>query len=117
MDIVRQLHRKCTHMESGRIFSYQLSEANGYIVRIESFSPHLYKGAQRSGAGCSNLTTSLVNISLKFQTLISEICQYFLFKNCEKFLQCKSFSHFFNKKNSVYLVIEPCCCCPLLSGQ
>ena len=27
---------------------------------------------------------SLVNISLKFQTLISDICQYFLSKKCEK---------------------------------
>ena len=51
-----------------------------------------------SGPGCSKLTTSLVNVSLKFQMLISEICQYFLLKKCEKLLQCKSFSHFFNKK-------------------
>ena len=45
------------------------------------------------GPGCSKLTTSLVNISLNFQKLISLICQYFLLKNCEKLL---SFSHFFN---------------------
>ena len=43
------------------------------------------------GPSCSKLTTSLVNVSLKFQTLISQICQYFLLK------KCKSFSHFFNK--------------------
>ena len=30
-----------------------------------------------SGPGCSKLTTSLVNETLKFQTLISQICQYF----------------------------------------
>ena len=47
----------------------------------------------RPGPGCS-----LVNISLRFQTLISNICQYFLLKKCEKLLHCKSFSHFFNKK-------------------
>ena len=29
------------------------------------------------GPGCSKLTTSLVNVSLKFQTLIAEIIQYF----------------------------------------
>ena len=52
----------------------------------------------RSGPGCSKLTTSLVNDSLKFQTLISQICQYFWLKKCEKLLHCKSFSHFFNKK-------------------
>ena len=50
------------------------------------------------GPGCSILTSSLVNVSLKFQTLISQICQDFLLKKCEKLLQCKSFSHFFNKK-------------------
>ena len=53
---------------------------------------------QRSGPGCSKLTTSLVNVSLKFQTLISNIRKYSLMKKCEKLLQCKSFSHFFNKK-------------------
>ena len=57
-------------------------------------SPH---GAG-SGPSCSKLTTSLVNVSLKFRKLISHLCQYFLLKNCEKLLQCKSFSHFVNKK-------------------
>ena len=52
----------------------------------------------KTGPGCSKLTTSLVNVSLKIQTLISDICEYFLSKKCEKLLQCKSFSHFFNKK-------------------
>ena len=56
------------------------------------------KQKKKSGPGCSKLTTLLVNVSLKFQTLISEICQYFLSKKCEKLLQCKSFSHFFDKK-------------------
>ena len=54
--------------------------------------------AKRSGPGCSKLTTSLVNVSLNFQKLISQICQYFLLKKCEKLLHCKSFYHFFNKK-------------------
>ena len=51
-----------------------------------------------SGPACSKLTMLLVNVSLKFQTLLSQICQYFLLEKCEKLLQCKSFSHFFNKK-------------------
>ena len=51
-----------------------------------------------SGPGRSKLTTLLVNETLKFQTFISQICQYFLLKKCVKLLQCKSFSHFFNKK-------------------
>ena len=51
-----------------------------------------------SGPGCPKLMTSLVNVSLKFRTLISEICHYFLLKKCEKLLQGKSFSYSFNKK-------------------
>ena len=51
-----------------------------------------------AGPGCSKLTMSLVNETLKFQMLISHICQYFLLKKCGKLLQCKSLSHFFNKK-------------------
>ena len=38
----------------------------------------------KSGPGCSKLTTSLVNISLNFLKLISQICQYFLLKKFEK---------------------------------
>ena len=59
-----------------------------------------------SGPSCSKLSTWLVNKTLKFQTLISQICQYFLLKKCEKLLHCKSFSHFFQQKISVYLVIK-----------
>ena len=57
-----------------------------------------------SGPGCSKLTTSLGNETLKFQTLISNIHQYFLLKKCEKLLQCKSFSHIFNKKYQCILL-------------
>ena len=59
------------------------------------------------GLVVQNLTTSLVNVSLKFQTLISQICQYFLSKKCEKLLQCKSISHFYNKKFQ-YICILSC---------
>ena len=55
-------------------------------------------GRLHSGPGCSKLTTLLVNVSLKFQTLISRIHLYFLLKKSEKLLHCKSFSHFFSKK-------------------
>ena len=60
------------------------------------------KFACHTGLGFSKLTTSLVNVSLKFQTVISQICQYFLLKKCEKLLQCKGFSHFVNKSFSVF---------------
>ena len=42
------------------------------------------------GSGCSKLTTSLVNVSLKFQMSISHVCQYFLLKKCKKLLQCSA---------------------------
>ena len=61
----------------------------------------------RAEPGCSKLTTSLVNVSIKLQTLISEIQQHFLLKKCEKFLHYKNFSHFFQQKQmSVYLVTK-----------
>ena len=49
-----------------------------------------------SGPGCSKLTTSLVNETLKFQTLISQICQYILLKKWEASLNfsTKNFSVF-----------------------
>ena len=50
------------------------------------------------GPSCSKLTTSLVNVSLKFQTLISEICQYFCRKNMRSFCSAKASLIFFNKK-------------------
>ena len=58
-----------------------------------------------SRARLFKITMSLVNVLLKFQMLISQICQYFLLNKFEKLLQCKSFSHFFIKKY-VYLVIR-----------
>ena len=57
-----------------------------------------------SGPSCSKLTTSLVNVSLIFQTLILQIHCYFFFfvEKCENPLHCKEFLHFFNKNNSVF---------------
>ena len=52
------------------------------------------------GPGCSKLTTSLVNVSLNFQKLMSQICQYFLLEKCEKLLQCSAKASFiFSTKN------------------
>ena len=58
------------------------------------------------GPSCSKLTTSLVNETLKFQTLISQICQYFLLKKCEKLFAVQKLLSFFQQKISVYLVIK-----------
>ena len=71
----------------------------GIIRALNDCMGRLFRDIHKSsGPSCSKLTTSLVNVSLKFQTLISQMHQYFLLKKCEKLLQCKSFSHFFNKK-------------------
>ena len=40
----------------------------------------------RSGSSCSKLTTSLVNVSLKFQMIVTEI-YHFLLKKCEQLSQ------------------------------
>ena len=59
-----------------------------------------------SGPGCSKLTTLLVNVSLNFQKLISQMCQYFLLKKmAEAFAVQKLFS-FFQQKISSNLVIK-----------
>ena len=69
------------------------------LTVMSSFFFSFQNPLKSPGPGCSKLTTSLVNVSLKFQMLISEICQYFLLKKYEKLLHCKSFSYFFNKKH------------------
>ena len=43
------------------------------IFELFSISPLIWS----SGPSCSKLMTSLDNVSLKFQTLIFQICQYF----------------------------------------
>ena len=57
---------------------------------------------KRQWPSYSKLMMALVNVSLKFQALISQIYQYFCRKKCEKLLHCKSFSNFFNKNISVF---------------
>ena len=82
----------------------------------------MYMEKGKPVSSCSKLTMSLVNVSLKFQTLILQIhcyfllkkcenplhyfllkkCEnplhYFLLKKCENPLHCKGFSHFFQQK-------------------
>ena len=74
----------------------------GFVVLSVGKIHPLRRYTYSSGPSCSKLTTSLVNETLKFQMLISQICQYFLLKKCKKLLQCKSFSHFFNKNINVF---------------
>ena len=60
----------------------------------------------QSGPGCSKLMTSLVNVSLKFQTLTSKLIQYFLLKKMWKAFAVQKLLTFFNKSISMYLVIK-----------
>ena len=54
----------------------------------------------KSGPSCSKLTTSLVNVSLKFQTLILQIhCYFFVEKIMQRILT------FYQQKITVYLLI------------
>ena len=60
------------------------------------------------GPGCSKLTSSLVNDTLKFQTLISQIRQHFCRKNVRSFCSAKAFLIFSTKNISVtgYKVVK-----------
>ena len=62
----------------------------------------LSERANTSGPGCSKLTTLLVNVLLKFQTLISQICQYFLLKNVRSFCIAKASLTFSIKNIGVF---------------
>ena len=61
----------------------------------------------KSGPSCSKLTTSLVNVSLKFQTLILQIHCYFLLKKCEN--PAKGSHIFSTKNNSVFVTFADIC--------
>ena len=58
------------------------------LVQINNF--HLIQSCHNQGKtsepSFSKLMTSLVKVLLKFQMLISEICQYFLLEKCVKLL-------------------------------
>ena len=75
------------------------------IVGTEGYSYNLC-----SGSHYSKLTTLLVNFLLKFQMLISQICQYFFSKKfaVQKLLifSTEYFSVFGYQNISVYLVIR-----------
>ena len=60
---------------------------------------------QRSWYGCSKLTMLLVNVLLKFLTLIPDLCQYFLLKKMREAFAEQKLLSFFQKKISVKFVI------------
>ena len=82
--------------DSNFVVLYVACIYNDCVEALRLYTPNKNQSRPR----CSKLTTSLVNVSLKFQTLISEICQYFFMKKCENLLS------FFQQKISVYLVIK-----------
>ena len=65
-----------------------------------SFHKTLKMAWRLPGPGCSKLTTSLVNVSLKFQTLISTKANIFIEKNVRSFCNVKA-SLIFSTKISV----------------
>ena len=85
-----KLDLDCLHMYPKRLssqqgLSYGSTEASNHLIPILVWP------------GCSTLTMSLVDVSLKFQTFISYIRQYVLLKKCGKLP-----SHFFIKNISVF---------------
>ena len=58
-----------------------------------------------SGSSCSKLTMSLVNDSLKFTSIDTQICWNFLLKNVSSFCSAKA-THIFSAKNIRILYIE-----------
>ena len=69
--------------------------------------------SERPGPGCSKVTATLVDEALKFQMLISQICQYFCRKNVQRSF-C-SFFQFFNQLENYVCKIQmmpPCCAYP-----
>ena len=84
-----------------------------YLIVIvnsnEAVTSFKHMSNKQTGPSCSKLTTSLVNVSLKFQTLILQIHCYFLLKKCENPLHCKGVSHFSTKINSVFVTLADIC--------
>ena len=74
------------------------------ICRDDNCVPSFRLRHLKTGPSCSKLMTLLVNVSLNFQKLISQICQYFLLKKWEKLLQASL--TLFLQIISVFLVIK-----------
>ena len=85
------------------MFSFSGTKTENWRYTENKYHPRTF-AETTPGPGCSKLTTSLVNISLKFQTLISNISKYFLLKKSEKLLQ--KLLPFFPQKLPMYLVIK-----------
>ena len=86
---ILQLSIKCTWI------LHKIWKVN--IVIIDMSVKRLVYRSSRAGPGCSKLTMSLVNDSLKFTSSDTQICRNFLLKKCE---------HIFSAKNIRILCIE-----------
>ena len=73
---------KLDYVTSNYIVLQQVSDGI-FCLKVSQYS----LGLLSSGSGCSKLTTSLVNVSLNFQKLISQIMPIFFVEKCEKLLQ------------------------------
>ena len=70
----------CRNMD----FIYSGIETNGKYQKPTKSIFNPIKFFITPGLGCLKLTTSSVNVLLKFQMLISQNCQNILLKKCEK---------------------------------
>ena len=97
-------------MSGLKILSGYESSVSNFFPTVELTLSFMSKPLlRRPGPSCSKLTTSLVNVSLNFQKLISRICQYFLLKKGVKFLHYIKLLSFFSTKNfrvSGYKVVK-----------
>ena len=82
------------------VFCYAVTRVTKIGQAVTSGSATKYKCT--SGPGCSKQKTSLVNDSLNFRKLISQICLYFLLKNVRHFCIAKTFLIFSTKNISVF---------------
>ena len=101
---VEHLHYKALSI----FLAKNVSMPDSFCVLENFINPCLATLLSKQLRRCSKLTTSLVNVSLNFQKLISQICQYFLLKKVRSFCIAKASLIFFNKNFSVlgYKVVK-----------
>ena len=87
------------HGPNYALFAFAVINSTLSLLLIARMIIILHAYSKLSGPGCSKLTTSLGNETLKFQTLISQICQYYLLENVRSFCTAKA-SPIFSTKNT-----------------
>ena len=93
--------RRVCPQTKGQLPPQSISEGWCLTINVSCWANRGYflwfSSAQSSEPSCSNLTMSLVNVSLKLWSLNMVYTLIFLLKNVSSFCICKSYSHFFSK--------------------